>query len=333
MNALTWMLLAAGAVAAAGLASAARAAEPAPKDFPRTVLEKGGLKLTVYLPDAGEGFYRGARFDWSGLVARAEFGGRTVFGPFRLKYDATNHDNVVGPAEEFDMDQPQGYAEAAPGEAFVKIGVGLLTKPEEEKYGFMNPYTIASTGRWTFGCDEDWVEFKQVLGGPRGWGYEYTKRLTLAEAGPGFTIAHALANTGTKPIDTTVYCHNFVVLDDEPVGPNYRIEFPFDLKPREHRGKVEFKGRELVMPEVLTDSVWIAFTGAGFTPAQHTVTLTNRRTGTGVRIQGNRPVSEWRFYAEKTAACPEPFVRIRVPPGTEATWRTVYTLLAGAAKP
>jgi hypothetical protein len=96
----------------------------------------------VYLPDVAEGFYRGTRFDAAGVIGRLEYRGHTFYAPWFSKTDATVRDFVndgvdvtagihtamTGPAEEFSV---VGFAEAAPGGAFVKIGVGALRKPDD----------------------------------------------------------------------------------------------------------------------------------------------------------------------------------------------------------
>lgn len=303
--------------------------------FPQKVIANEALKLTVYLPDAEKGYYRGTRFEWSGLVARAEFQGRTVFGPFREAYDATNHDNVLGPAEEFDLEgPPPGYAEAKVGETFVKIGVGAIEKVEEKKYGFWNRYKIADGGKWTVTSGKDWVAFRHELAGPRGWAYVYTKRIGLAPGKAAFTIDHALKNTGTKAIETLHYCHNFVTIDSDPVGPLYRITFPFDLRATAFRGTAELKGGNLVIAEELKgDTLWVAFDGGTGKVEDNQVTITDRRTGTGVKITGDQAPAMWRFYAERTAACPEPFVRIQVAPDAEKTWQSTYEFFVEPAAP
>jgi hypothetical protein len=47
-------------------------------------LKTNGLKMTVYLPDAEKGFYRGTRFDWSGVI-----------GPVRSGTSVTVHPGAV----------------------------------------------------------------------------------------------------------------------------------------------------------------------------------------------------------------------------------------------
>src|SRR6478735_6037643 len=84
-------------------------------DPPRHTLAGDGIKLTIDLPDPAAGFYRGTRFDWSGIVATAEVGGHTVFGYWKPTHDPGNHDDVPGTAEEFGHDEPLNYTAAPVG--------------------------------------------------------------------------------------------------------------------------------------------------------------------------------------------------------------------------
>ena len=42
---------------------------PALADAPHVQISNDLMQVTLYLPDAANGFYRGTRFDWSGVVA------------------------------------------------------------------------------------------------------------------------------------------------------------------------------------------------------------------------------------------------------------------------
>src|SRR4051812_9213761 len=65
-------------------------------DYPKTVLRNKSLSLTVYLPDAEKGYYRGSRFDWAGVVGNVEsIGPHTIFGPWKDTHDPTNHDDIL----------------------------------------------------------------------------------------------------------------------------------------------------------------------------------------------------------------------------------------------
>ena len=90
--------------------------------LPHVYLKNDKLKVKVYLPDAQKGFYRGTRFDWAGVCGEIEFAGHKIFGPWKDTHDPTNHDDIIGPCEEFGIDKPLGYDDAKVGETFLKIG-------------------------------------------------------------------------------------------------------------------------------------------------------------------------------------------------------------------
>src|ERR1700720_3556469 len=119
-------------VAAVFLIGSLRAA-----DYPQAEISNGQIRATLNLPDAQKGYYRGTRFDWSGVIANLECNGHTYFEPFYEKFDPDVRDvdlknGVVagpisatsGPVEEFGNADgaTQGFAEAKAGGTFIKIG-------------------------------------------------------------------------------------------------------------------------------------------------------------------------------------------------------------------
>jgi hypothetical protein len=46
---------------------------------PHAVISNGLVKAVVYLPDANNGIYRAARFDWSGAIACLDYKGHSYF--------------------------------------------------------------------------------------------------------------------------------------------------------------------------------------------------------------------------------------------------------------
>ena len=73
-----------------------------------------------------------------------------------------------------------------------------------------------------------------LMGVLAGYSLQDVKR-AIQHGQPQMTIEHLLKNTGTKPIVTNVYNHNFMTLDRQPPGPDYEISFPFQLQ-RAQRG-------------------------------------------------------------------------------------------------
>src|SRR5436190_22189008 len=70
-------------------AVAVMAAEP-----PVAEISNGKISATVYLPDPVNGFYRGTRFDWSGVVRSLEANGHRYYGPWFTKRSETFHDFI-----------------------------------------------------------------------------------------------------------------------------------------------------------------------------------------------------------------------------------------------
>jgi hypothetical protein len=316
-----------GALAVAGLA--AGAAEPAP-GYPQLELANRRVRMKLYLPDATRGYYRGTRFDWSGMIAQAETGGHTFFDEWRTPHRPENHDDVVGPAEEFGQTGALGFSEAKPGETFVKIGVGVLEKTPDPTYSFFTPYRIVQPGRWTVRHGKEWVEFRQDLASG-GWGYHYVKRVELLRSAPGFTVSHRLKNTGARAIVTDHYAHNFTLIDGDRIGTRYRLTLPFEATPKEPNrlGDVaEVRGHKILFHRDIEPGkdLFVALGGVRGETRENGVLIQNLRTGAALDIRGDTPISKFSFYAAPTAVCPEPFIPIDLKPGAEQQWRTVYLL-------
>src|SRR5450631_1277196 len=165
-------------------------ADPAP---PKWEISNNLMRVKLYLPDATSGFYRGTRFDWSGVVADLQYAGHSYYGPWFTQTDPTVSDFVyrgadivagpcsaiTGPVEEFTV---LGYDETKPGGTFLKIGVGLLRKPDEAHYSAYRLYEIVNGGTWSVKKSKEAVEFTQELhDASSGYGYVYHKKISLVD--------------------------------------------------------------------------------------------------------------------------------------------------------
>jgi hypothetical protein len=128
---------------------------------PQETISNGLIKATVYLPDPVHGFYRGTRFDWAGVIGKFTTFGDSFYDPWFTQTDPLVNDfvfrgkeivagpccAVTGPVEEFHAEGSPafGYNEARAGGTFVKIGVGVLRKPDDAPYDHYRPYEV---GRW-----------------------------------------------------------------------------------------------------------------------------------------------------------------------------------------
>jgi hypothetical protein len=287
----------------------------------------------LYLPDADRGYYRGTRFDWSGLVSRVEYKGHTFFCEFKTVHDPLNHDDICGTAEEFGMTvPPPGYEQTHQGELFMKIGIGILKRGDESSFQFWKRYELVKPGLWQINRSRDAIEFTQTLEGPGGWGYSYTKTLRLAANTPVLTISRRLRNTGTRVIETDHYGHNFLRIDDAPAGPDYALEFPFTPRfgdKAETQGAVEIHSKSLVFTkEVWEQAVWTPLDGFSH-PPDNQIEAVNHHSGASVTITTDRPLIRLVLYSSGGVVCPEPFVKLSIPPGEAQEWTTTYTFSTG----
>jgi len=317
-------------LAAAGDARRAGYTVPGPA-YPQVTISNGTIAAVVLLPDPQKGYYRGTRFDWSGMVAQVRYKGHTFYGEWRLPHNPVGHDDVTGLSEEFGMEQPVGYAEAKPGQPFAKIGIGLIEREDEPSYGFWKPYKLLKPGAWKVSRGPTWVRFEQSLSGPDGYAYLYRKTVALANTGPQLKITRYLKNTGSKPITTDHYCHNFTNIDGTPVGPAYAITLPFSGEPiQPPQGPIRIDGRTVSMTAELgdNDSAMLMLKGQGATARDNAAEIRNLATGAAVAYNGTLPVFKVNVWAARTAICPEPFVRLSLKPGEAASWSTTYTFSA-----
>ncbi len=306
------------------------ATEPV-KPLPQTEITNSIVKLTVFLPDATDGYYRGPRFDWSGLIAKAEYKGHVFFAPWKTTHDPNNFEDAIGPCEEFGNEVPLGYKEAKVGETFVKIGVGQLEKAKNENYSFFNPYKIVKPGSWKVTTGKDQIGFIQELQTDAGWGYQYVKQITLPADSSTFVINHRLKNTGNKPLETNHYNHNFTIIDNDPIGTNYRLKFPWAVSAKAKdtlRGVAVTEDKMLVYKQNLQpgQSAFSELLGYGNKVEDNEVTVENTKMGASIKIKGDMPLAKVNFWSVKLAVCPESFIELKLMPGQEAKWQWEYTL-------
>jgi hypothetical protein len=297
-------------------------------DFPRAEISNESVHAKLYLPDARQGYYRATRFDWSGQIASLEFQGHNYFGQWFDRYDPNHHDSILGPVEEFLTNgMGLGYNEVKAGESFVKIGVGALRKPEERAFQQFTTYEITDPGKWTVNRFPDRVEFTQELRDTAGYAYLYKKTVRLAGGKPQLVLEHSLKNTGTKAIESSVYEHNFYVIDGKPAGPDFTVKFPWAVRAvADLRGFAEARGTTFTYLKELAagQTVHTLLEGYGNTPKDYDIRVENAAAHAGVRQTSDRPLAKLDFWSIRSTVCPEAYIDMRIEPGKEFTWRIVY---------
>ncbi len=314
----------AACAAALCLAAALPGAEP-----PQTHISNGKIDALIYLPDAGSGYYRATRFDWSGVIGDLTYRDHHFFGVWFPRYDPKLHDSISGPVEEFRTGESAvGYDEAKPGGTFLRIGVGVLRKESDAKFEQFKTYEIVDPGKWNVHSTPTSVETTQDVTDPAsGYSYSYRKVVRLDPDLPRLIVEHRLKNTGKRAIETNVYSHNFWVIDQQPSGPDFTVTFPFVPKATlDLKGLAEIRGHQLTYLRELPagQSVFTEITGFGASPNDFDIRVENHKTGAGVRLTGDRPLSRIVFWSIRTVLSPEPYIEMKIAPGEESTWRLTY---------
>jgi hypothetical protein len=341
-------------------AAAAQPAQPVPtvstpvEDVlaasPQLTISNGLITARVALPDLKRGFYRGTRFDQAGTITSLIYKGRDFYSPWfdrtapevlDYAYDAQGRvvggpDSATsGPAEEF---APLGF-EARPS-TFIKIGVGLLRQPDTQPYDHYRHYEIVDAGKRATVATRNSVTFTQGLTsrGPAymydltsgGTAYMYEKTLRLTPGKPELVIEHVLKNTGTKPISTTVYDHNFLKIKQGNDG--VRVTFPFTVAapspPPADLMRIEGNTLTYLRPMKNKERVSFPITGFGNDAKDYDFRVEETASGTGVRVQADQPTTRINIFSIDKVQSVEPYIAIDLAPGEEKRWRYTYSFIA-----
>jgi hypothetical protein len=309
---------------------------------PQIEISNAAIRAKLYLPDAAEGFYRATRFDWSGVIHSLVYQGHDYYGPWFSQLDPSVRDfthrdgqivvgavsAMTGPVEEFQ--KPIGYDAAAGGGTFLKVGVGILRKPDDTSYVAFKPYEIVDSGKWKVNKKADSVEFVQELNNSSsGYGYVYSKTIRLTPGKPEMVMSHRLTNTGRLPIRTNVYNHNFLVLDRLPPGPDYTITVPFEIRTTRPPDPqfAEIRGNRIAYTKILENQERVAFPiqGFGAEARDYDFRIENAKAGAGMRITGDRPLSNAALWSIRSVLAVEPFLDVVAEQGKDFTWSYTYT--------
>jgi hypothetical protein len=308
---------------------------------PQAEISNTLVHVKLYLPDAEHGFYRGTRFDWSGVVADLQYKGHSYYGPWFTATDPTVSDfiykgseiiagpcsAITGPVEEFAT--PIGFDEAKAGGMFLKIGVGILRKPDEAAYSAYRLYEIVDGGKWSVKKSADAVEFTQELhNAASGYGYVYHKKLSLLAGKAVMLIEHSLKNTGTHAIHTSVYDHNFLVLDKQPTNAGFTITLPFEVtaNPSPDKALAEIEKNKILYRQTLTgeDRVYFSIEGFGKSSDDYKIHIDNTNVHAGMTITGDRPLAKMSLWSIRSVIAVEPFIDISLETGSQSTWKYNY---------
>lgn len=300
--------------------------------MPAKVISNGIVSAKVYLP-VPFGFYRSTRFDHAGMITHITYKGQD-FGRYwfvktspdvkNFTYDkdglvAHPSDVAAGPVEEFGEN---GFDAAGPGGRFLKIGVGIL-KRDTDKYDQFHTYPILTEGKRTTQVTKSSISFTQIISAdPSGYGYVYRKTVRLIPGKAELVIEDQLKNTGKKAIDTSVYNHHFMTLSPGENGVELQTRFPITPARPMPSYVVRIDGSHMIYLRGLSGQEQVAGDLSGFSNAagDNDFRITNTKTGYGVRLRADLPVTRLLWWSVPSTMGIEPYMDIKLRPGEEKHW-------------
>lgn len=140
-------------------------------------------------------------------------------------------------------------------------------------------------------------------------------------------LSHTLKNTGKRDLVTSVFDHNFLVMDGQLTGPGFNVTLP--ASPTETINArmaelVKVQDNQLIFLKELgrrNASFKDVTNGLG---GEYKIKVDNQQTGAGVKISANRPISKMVFWSAAKTVCPEPYININIPPGKSFSWDITY---------
>lgn len=242
-------------------------------------LENRDLRVTLRLPEAEP---RGVRFDGSAMVEQVILHGRHRFCQPEQRIAGRVTCYGFGLCGEFDI---PGIADDVPaGGWFPKPGVGLLRQQEDRApYHIMRAYEAQRfPKKWEISPDR--AVFTEEPVPCMGIALRIRRELQL-DANT-LTLTTTVENTGEREVTLTEYQHNFVAIDDLPVGDGYCLEIPWDGT----LGELPGRFRPLAEGQAVTPGIRVEGQRACWNaPPQHA-------TWHKVTEAGDiRPMSEYRW--------------------------------------
>jgi hypothetical protein len=184
------------------------------------MLNNSRLRVEIAQPGT---IYQGTRFDWSAFITQVTLDGQHTFCmPESLQTGKGT--GGIGLCNEFGNELAVGYEDAQPGEPFPKLGIGLLRRPDDGRYNFFRPYEIVEKFPIQVDGGAELARFTVQPLDCRGYAARLEKTVRLVEN--ALVIDYRLENIGSQPLITHEYCHNFLGINQQPIGPDYQLQFP-----------------------------------------------------------------------------------------------------------
>ncbi len=281
------------------------------------------IELLVDLPNEN---YIGSRFDHSGKIVSLKYKDISLSG-FELNNSENNITTGKGFYNEFGIDLPLNFNQTPVGDWFHKIGVGLLKKTKKP-YFFKNTYEVKPL---SFNVEYSRTKIAMACTSSllMGYAYKFKKEIILTDC--GFIINYYLENIGKQDIITNEYVHNFLIFNNQAIGPDYQLNFSFEIKPDLFIETVNPENKVIIGKENIKfnaapnrDFFFSNLSGHEFVKAHWQ--LINPKQNLGITETGDFKTNSINLWGVPHVICPELFINLSLKPNEFKEWSRTYTI-------
>lgn len=281
-------------------------------------LKNDRLSVQIALPGT---YYKGSRFDWNGFITQVTLDGKHSYcvPESLIEGKGTGGCGLCG---EFGIHEPIGYGDAAVGEYFPKIGVGLIRRPDDSAYDFFRSYAVTPV-EIEIQESKNAVEFHMNSISCNGYSLSYEKRISIEDS--WLKIEYSLKNNGEKAVHTTEYCHNFIGIDNEKVDSSYTLSLPYVPAIENLPAAMECSGdKQLTWKDEGWDKEFYCIIKGYKQVDTYSWELYNRKAKAGVREYDDFEPARFPIWGTGHVISPEVFKEINLNPGETLNWTRKY---------
>lgn len=280
-------------------------------------LKNESIELEILQPWTG---YTGCRFDQNGFIRQVLYKGKYTFCT-EESLEPGKGSGGSGICNEFGIKKALGYYEVGEGEAFPKIGVGILHR-NERPYYHLTSYP-AEAFQTELETSDTTITFHSMPMPCNGYAFDYRKTISLTKN--GFAIDYSLKNTGEKPIITDEYAHNFLAINHKEYDARYQLLADVEDTKTEHLD-YEFKNGMMTWEHPLTNPYY--FAAVENLPDNGTFQwkLIHLDEKLGISETVNFAPCGFNVWGMGHVTSPEVFKPIHLLPGEQDSWQRRYEI-------
>lgn len=228
---------------------------------------------------------------------------------------------------EFKFDN---FEETAVGDYALKLGVGLLKKPDTKPFDHHRDYEKLCFPHELVSYTDQEIAFRTTSIECNGYQAEHIRTIRVEDNTIHMTVS--LKNTCNRPITFREYCHNFFSIDGLALGPGYTLTMP-QISNLEHIiSKSAFDlynvNQNTVMVKCYksTGTAFMAEAADVSAVIPFTWELSHKGAKISIKAAEDFTPSFVQVWSYDHMICPEAFMEATVLPGESTSWHRSWVI-------